>query len=249
GGVGGGEQEAMQSGGRDEEEEDDESPEHHGGGVGEEVEHGRGSEEDAAEGLHGVADPNGEEGDEDGPEHGAEHGAEPADDDHGEVVDGHADLELLVVGDAQVVGIEDPGDARVKGGDGEGEELVAEDVDADDLRGDVLVADGDEGAAHSAPDEIEGTHDGQDHEDEEEEVHLALAREHIGAEARPGDVDGGLHATADEGYVVDGPLDDELTREGGDGEIEALDTHGGDSHHRPHQRGHEPPREEIDGPR
>src|SRR5262249_49526959 len=220
GGVGGGEQEAMQSGGRDEEEEDDESPEHHGGGVGEEVEHGRGSEEDAAEGLHGVADADGEEGDEDGPEHGAEHGAEPADDDHGEVVDGDADLELLVVGDAEGGGVEDSRHPRVEGGDGEGEELVAEDVDADDLRGDVLVADRDESTAHPAPDEIQRAHDGQDHEDEEEEVHLALAREDVGAKPRPGNVDGGLHAAADEGDVVDGPLDDELTGEGGDREVE-----------------------------
>src|SRR5215467_3722962 len=229
---------AVQSLGLDDEEEDDEGPEHHEAEVGDEVEHGLGREEDAAEGLHGVADADGEEGDEDGPEHGAEHGAEPADDDHGEVVDGDADLELLVVGDAEVVGVEDPRHPRVEGRDGEGEELVAEDVDADDLRGDVLVADGDEGAPYPAPDEVQRAHDGQDHEDED-----------VGAKPRTGNVDGSLHATADEGDVVDGPLDDELTGEGGDREVEALDAHGGDPHHRPHQRGHEPTREEIDGPR
>src|SRR5262249_42190610 len=198
-----------------------------GGGGGEGFENGWGREEETAEGLQGVGEAEGEEGDEDGPEHRAEQGAEPADDDHGEVVDGDADLELLVVGDAEVVGVEDPRHPCVEGRDGEGEELVAEDVDADDLRGDVLVADGDEGAPYPAPDEVQRAHDGQDHEDEEEEVHLALAREDVGAKPRTGNVDGSLHATADEGDVVDGPLDDELTGEGGDREVEALDAHGG----------------------
>src|SRR5262249_12454265 len=77
---------------------------------------------------------------------GAEPGAGPADDDHGEVIDRDANLELLVVGDAEIVGVEHAGDARVERRDREREQLVAEDVDADDFRRGVVVAHGDEGA-------------------------------------------------------------------------------------------------------
>src|SRR5712664_3846227 len=138
----------------DDQEHDDERAEQHQAEVGDEVEHGLRGEEDPAEGLHRVADGDGEQGDEDGPEDRAQHGAEPADDDHGQVVDGDRDLELLVVGDAEEVRVEDAGDARVEGRDGEGQELVPEDVDADQLGGDVVVPDGDEGAPDAAAHEV-----------------------------------------------------------------------------------------------
>src|SRR5215470_19227758 len=121
------------------EEEDDEGAEHHEAEVGNQVQHGLGREEEAPERLHRIAYRDGQERDEDGAEDRAQDGPQASDDDHGEVVDGHADLELLVVGDAEIVRVEDARDARVEGGDGEGQELVAEDVDADDLRRDVLV--------------------------------------------------------------------------------------------------------------
>src|SRR6185312_7381102 len=76
-----------------------------------------------------------------------QHRAEPADDDHREVVDRDVDLELLVIGDAEVVALERSGNSGEERRDGKGVELVLEDVDADDLSGDVLVADGDKGAA------------------------------------------------------------------------------------------------------
>src|SRR2546425_9530027 len=161
---------AVQPLGLDDEEEDDEGAEHHEAEVGDEVEHGLGGEEDATERLHGEADDDGKEGDEDGAQHGAQNRPEPADDDHGEVVDGHVDLELLVVGDAEKIRAQHTGDAGIERGYGKGQQLVAEDVDADDLGGDVLVADSDEGAAHPAAHEIEGPHDGQDHEHEQEIV-------------------------------------------------------------------------------
>src|SRR6185295_19888973 len=90
-------------------EEDDQGAEHHEAEVGDEVEHDLLGQEYAAEGLHAQADHDGQEGNEDGPEDGPEDGAEPADDDHGEVVDRHSDLELLVVGDAEEVGVVHPG--------------------------------------------------------------------------------------------------------------------------------------------
>src|ERR1051326_7053951 len=50
-------------------------------------------------------------------------GARPADDDHREVVDRDVDLELLVVRDAEEVGVEHARRARVERRDREGEEL------------------------------------------------------------------------------------------------------------------------------
>src|SRR5882724_8471925 len=159
-------------------EEYDQGAEHHEAEVGDKVQHGLRIEEHTAEGLHADTDDDGQERDEDGAEDRTQDGPEPSDDDHGQVVDRHADLELLVVGDAKEVGVEHPGHARVEGRDGEGQKLVAEDVDANDLRGDVLVADSDEGAPHAAAHEIHGSHDRDDHEDEQEVVHVALAGEH-----------------------------------------------------------------------
>src|SRR6266436_6584637 len=95
-----------------------------------------------------------QQGNEDGAEDRAEDRAQPADDDHRQIVDRHGDLELLVIGDAEVVGVKHPGDAGVEGRDRERPQLVAEDVDADDLSGDVLVADRDEGAADPAADQV-----------------------------------------------------------------------------------------------
>src|SRR5262245_214987 len=141
-------------------EEDDERAEHHETEVGDEVQHGLLREEDATEGLHSVADDDRQQGHEDGPEDRAEHRAEPADDDHRQVVDGDADLELLVVRDAEEVRVQDAGDPGVERRDGEGQELVAEDVDADDLGGDVLGADGDEGPTDAVADEVRHPGDG-----------------------------------------------------------------------------------------
>ena len=130
---------------------------------------GRFREEHAAERLHGIADQDRQKRDEDRAEDRAEHRAEPADDDHRQVVDRHADLELLVVRDPEEVGVEHAGDAGVERRDGEGEQFVAEDVDADDLGRDVVVANGDEGAAHPRAEEVQGPHDGED--DEDPDVH------------------------------------------------------------------------------
>src|SRR4030095_2514808 len=118
-------------------EEDDEGAEQPEAEGGDEVQHGLLREENAAESLHRVADDDRQQGHEDGPEDRAEHRAEPADDDHLQVVDGDADLELLVVRDAEEVRVQHAGDPGVERRDGESQELVAEDVDADDLGGDV----------------------------------------------------------------------------------------------------------------
>ena len=86
-----------------------------------------------------------------------------------------------------------------------------------------MVADRDEGPPHTAPDEIQGAHEGQHDEHEQEEVHLPLGRDPEPEELRAWDFDGRLHPAADEGDVVDGPFDDELPGQRGDGEVEPLD--------------------------
>src|SRR6266545_253354 len=211
----------------DDEEEDDEGAEQDEAQVGDDVQHGPRREQEPAEYLHQVADGDGQQGDEDRAEDGAEHRTEAADDDHGQIVDGHGDLELLVVGDAQIVRVEHARHAGIEGRDGEGEQFVAEDVDADDLRGDVVVADGDERAAGAAPHEIHGTDDGEHHEEHQEEVHPALGRDLVAEESRARDLDRGLDAAADPRHVIDGPLDDELAGIAGQ-DVEPEGAHHGD---------------------
>src|SRR5713101_3216048 len=95
--------------------------------------------------LKKPASDNRQQGNEDGAENRAENRAEPADDHHRQIIDRHGDLELLVIGDTKVVGVKHAGDAGVKRRNRERPQLVAENVDADDLGGDVLVADRDKG--------------------------------------------------------------------------------------------------------
>src|SRR5262249_56142226 len=104
---------------------------------------GRGVQKRAAEGLEDGGDCDGQHGKEDGAEDAPEPRAETADDDHCQIVDGDDDLERLVVGDAEIVGVEDAAHAGVEGGDGKGQQLVAENVDSDDLGRDILIAAGD----------------------------------------------------------------------------------------------------------
>src|SRR6516164_9990738 len=161
----------------------------------------------AAEGFDDDADGDRQHGDEDGTEDAAEHRAEAADDDHRQIVDGDDDLERLVVGDAEIVGVEDAAHAGVERGDGKGQELVAENVDADDFGGDILVADGDEGATDAAAHDVEGGNHCRHGEGQEEEIELALGLQLDAEDGRAGHLDGGLSAARDGGRVVDHPLD------------------------------------------
>src|SRR6266436_8589218 len=56
-----------------------------------------------------------QQGNEDGAENRAEDRAQPADDDHRQIVDRHGDLELLVIGDAEVISIQHAGYAGIEG--------------------------------------------------------------------------------------------------------------------------------------
>src|SRR5581483_7763401 len=176
----------------------------------------------------------------DGAQDRAQDRAEAADDDHGEVVDGDDDLERLVVGDAEIVGVEHAAHARVERGDREGEQLVAEDVDAYDLGSDVLIANGDEGAADAAAHQVHGRHDGEHGEEQQEEVEVTLGLELVAPDRRARHLDGRLGAAGDGGRVVDHPFDDELARQRGNGEIEALDPEARDADQRADEGGHQP---------
>src|SRR5436305_13720659 len=169
---------------------------------GNQVAYGRVREQHAAERLHDVADHDGQQRYEECPEDRPQDGAEPADDDHRQVVDRHADLELLVVRDAEVVGIQHARHPGIERRDGECQQLVAENVDADDLGRDVVVADGDERAPDATAYEVHGAHDRDDDEAQQEVVHRPLARQDIRTDAWARHLDRRLHTTADERYVV-----------------------------------------------
>src|SRR5215472_5876897 len=134
-------------------------------------------EDEAAKGFEKPAGDNRQQGHENRAEDRAEYRAEPADDDHRQIVDRHGDLKLLVIGDAEIVGIENTSDAGIKRRDRESPELVAEGADADDLGSDVLVAHCDKGAADAAAHEVCGTDDRQDGECHQKEVELSLGFE------------------------------------------------------------------------
>src|SRR5438132_865744 len=87
--------------------------------------------------------------------------------------------------------------------------------DARQLAGDVLVAYGDEGAADAAPDQVERRQRGEDREEQQEIVELPLGLHVIAHKGGPRHVDGSLRSAGDGRRVVDDPLDDELTRQGG----------------------------------
>src|SRR3981189_3289571 len=125
-------------------EENDQTAEHDQTQVRDRVQQIALRKEQPAEILEKPAGEDRQQGDEDGAEDRAEDRPEPADDDHRQVIDRHGQLELFVIRDAEVIGVKHPRHAGVKRRDRKRPQLVAEDVDADDLGGDLLVADRDE---------------------------------------------------------------------------------------------------------
>src|SRR5204862_8296582 len=114
-------------------------------------------------------------GDEDGAKDRAQHRTQAADNDHRQIVDGNDDLKRLIIGDAEIVGVENAAHARIERGDRKGDQLVAEDIDADDLGGDILVANGDEGATDPAAHDVDGGDDREHREEQQKKVELALS--------------------------------------------------------------------------
>src|SRR5258708_4437955 len=108
----------------------------------------------AGERRGGEAQHLGQERDEDGAEDGTEDAAEAADDDHAQIVDPQRDGKVLRADQPRLVCQQRPPHPDVEGADAEGEQLVAEDVHAHHLGGDVVVADRDEGLAHLGAREV-----------------------------------------------------------------------------------------------
>src|SRR5689334_15864350 len=121
--------------GLDDQKEDDQAAEHRETGAGNDVRQLRLAEDQRTRSFQEKTQYDRQQRDEYRAKNRAQNRAQPADDDHGEEVDRDVELELLVVGDAEIVGVEHPADAGVERRDGEGEQLVAVDVDADDLGG------------------------------------------------------------------------------------------------------------------
>src|ERR1043166_9986013 len=92
----------------DHQKENDEAAENDQPGAGNDAGKLAGAKKHASQRLHDPADRDWQHRHENSPEYGAEHRAEPADDDHGEIIYRHADLERLVVGVAEVGGGEHP---------------------------------------------------------------------------------------------------------------------------------------------
>ena len=215
----------------DNQKEDDQRAEDHELDVGDQ---GRGNRR--IEGQHAGVQQDRQQHDEGGAEEGAENRAQPADDDHEQHLEGAVDLEGQGFHRARIdEGPERAGDADVEGADGEGRELGPERPDADDLGGDIHVANGHPGAADAAAHQVLGNQR-QDRDEAEQEVvlgdRLGLgagdegARQHLAR--RRGDHAGGA-VVGPPVELVEHPDEEELRRQGRDREIEALDAQRGDA--------------------
>src|SRR6516225_4338121 len=87
------------------------------------------------------------------------------------------DLKLLVISYSQIIGIKNARNTGIKGRDRECCELIAEDVDADDFCGHVLIAHCDEGPADTAARQVCGSDDRQHGKRHQKQVELRLSLE------------------------------------------------------------------------
>src|SRR5215471_17494030 len=87
----------------------------------------------------------------------------------------------------------------------------------------IAIPDSDEGPAHWTTYQIHREDDGQADDDEVEVVLRPQGAQDPGAKSWFGHIDGRLGAAADPGDVDDEPFDDELRRQGGNSEVQALD--------------------------
>ena len=111
----------------------------------------------------------GSSSDEGGAEEGAEDAAEAADDDHEQDLERAVDLEGAGLDRARIdEGPHRTGDAAVERAQGEGQQLCLQRADADDLGGDVHVADRHPGAPDAAAHQTLGG-ERQEHDDGQDE--------------------------------------------------------------------------------
>ena len=99
------------------------------------------------------------------PEDGAEDRADAADDDDGDELDGQRKAPLVGGDELRVAAEQGAGHRREGAREGEGADLVARQVDADDLGGDVAVADGLHGPARPGAHDVLGEERAEGDED------------------------------------------------------------------------------------
>src|SRR5437870_10163437 len=167
--------------------------------------------------------------DERGAEEGPHDAAQAADDHHEQDEERDADVERQRLGAAEIEEHQlGSGHPAVERADGEREQLRPQRTHADDLGGDVAVADRHPGPANATAHQVLG--DEGEHGDQAQRGEVPRRRGRVRAgdedtEERP--VRGGDGArrsiVGKPPDLVEEPEEEELRREGGDGEVEALD--------------------------
>ena len=113
------------------------------------------------------------------------------------------------------------GQPNVEGGDGKGQQFVLEQVHAHDGGGDILVADGDEGASPVGAEQVDGGDGGDDNQSPDQPVEIEITA-HFDAEEHGGGDYQSVHAAGHDFPVGDDPQDDDLRGQGGNGEVESF---------------------------
>src|SRR3989454_2275171 len=186
-----------------------------------------------------VAQDDRNEHDERGAEEGAQDAAPAADDHHEQDEERDADVERQGLGAAEIEEHQlGPGHPAVERADAEGEQLGAQRPHADDLGGDVAVADRHPGPADATADQVLGDEGEHGDQSQRGEVPRRRCRVRAGderAEERP--VRGGDGArrriVGEPPDPVEEPDEEELRGEGRDGEVEALDAEARDAEQQP----------------
>ena len=161
-----------------------------------------------------------------------------SDDDHGEVEDAGLEREALPRDDVAVVRGEGAGEPHEERRGREGQELGPEHVHADDARGDVLVADGDEGAADAGAEEVRGEERRGTRQRDAEPIEAEVRVQPLPEQPRGRD-DDRFDPSGECGPMRDDPFDDLLGGERGDRQVEPLEPQRGEAEEYAHRRGRE----------
>ncbi len=179
----------------------------------------------------------GHQGHEDRAEDGADQAAQPADDDHRQVEDRQLQAEVLGRHGAVEITQQRTGHPGVERADRERGQLVVQQVDAQHLGGDVLVADRDEGPADPGAEQVARRHQQQRRHRHDQVVHARVVQQLEAEQAGIGHVDA-AHAAGDRVPLAEDELQQELHGQGGHGQVQALDAQAGQAGDDAQQRRH-----------
>ena len=193
--------------------------EHHRRQPGQEPRHRRGAQDLEQDGVEG------------GTDDGTADGGDAAQIDHDEDLGRLDDVEDPRADELQQVGEQGPGDAGAEGRQHEGQYLDPLGIDAHQVAGDLVLADGQYPAPEGGIDEV-AQQPHQDHRPAKDQRQSRQPRD-AGDAAR----------AADHIDVLEGGLDDHQEGQGDDGQIIAAHLEGGDRDQKPQQGGDEPPRQ------